>query len=61
MHYLPDQNTDIKLGSTVVGDGIDAGTHCNVVVYLDEPGAQQVVTPCRLICIALHQIKLYYY
>lgn len=51
--YLPDQDVDVILGAAVVGDREDAGAHGDLVVYLDEPRAQQVVASCCLVGIAL--------
>jgi hypothetical protein len=51
--YLPDQNIDIILGATIVGNREDAGAHGYLVVCLYESRAEQVVAPCCLIRIAL--------
>jgi hypothetical protein len=38
--HLPDQNIDVILGAPIVGDREDAGAHGDLIVYLDESGAQ---------------------
>ena len=51
--YLPNKYTDIVLRTAVVGEGEDAGAHCDFVADLNESCAEQVVAPCCLISIAL--------
>ena len=57
--YLPDQNVDVILGATIVGDREDAGAHGDLIACLDEPRAQQVVASCCLIRITLQYPKQY--